>query len=386
MAGRKEAAATTAIGVTGAIAVARGTGNERLQDIAIDHAHDLQRFGAGVIQRMIAVLNRADSRLTAQLTEALLQLERDSFTVERLDALLVSVKRVNAEAYRAVLEALQPELRGLSEVESKAQTATLKGAIPAEVQIRSPVAGLSWEQVYATALSRPFQGRLLKDWAANLEQSRLALIRNTVRTGFVEGQTTADIIKGIRGTRALKYADGLLNRPRQELAAVVQTALSHTAQTARQAACEANADLVKALRWVSTLDSRTSPMCRLRDGLQYTADKHKPIGHHVPWGDGPGRLHFNCRSVSVPVLKSWRELGIPVDEMSPATRASMDGQVPAELTYKEWFAKQSAERQADILGPARYKLMKAGKVGFDAFYSDKGRWLSLDELRRRLGL
>jgi len=360
------------------------TASELLQDDAINHAHDLHRFSVGVVQRMIAVLNRADASLMAQLTEALMRLERESFTVARLEAVLDSVRRVNADAYAAVLDALQPEIKGLARVEAAAQTSAFKGAIPSVVQIQFPVAGISAEQVYAAALSRPFQGRLLKDWAANLEQSRLGMIRNTVRAGFVEGQTTAEIIQKVRGTRALKYADGLLNKPRHELAAVVQTALSHTAQTARAVMTDANADLIKATRWVSTLDTRTSPQCRIRDGLTYTPHDHKPIGHKIPWGDGPGRLHFNCRSVSVPVLKSWRELGIHIDDMTPGTRASMDGQVPADLTYKEWFAKQSAARQEEILGPARYALMQKGKVSLDSFYNDRGRWLSLAELEKRL--
>jgi hypothetical protein len=368
-----------------ALLVRRGaTANEALQEVAIDHAHDLHRFSVGVVQRMIAVLNRADASLVAKLSEALMQMERDSFTVARLEAILASVRALNSQAYAAVLQALQPELQGLARVEAAAQSATMAAAVPATVQVYFPVAGVTAEQVYAAALSRPFQGRLLRDWAANLEQSRLAMLRNAVRAGYVEGQTTSEIITRIRGTRALRYADGLLNKPRQELAAVVQTAISHTAQTARQAMVDANADLVKAVRWVSTLDTRTSPMCRIRDGLEYTADTHKPIGHQIPWGDGPGRLHFNCRSVSVPVLKSWRELGIPIDDMPPGTRASMDGQVPAELTYKEWFAKQSAERQEDILGPDRYRLLKTGKVSFDQFYNDRGRWLSLEELERRI--
>jgi hypothetical protein len=367
-----------------ALLVRRGsTANEALQEVAIDHAHDLHRFSVGVVQRMIAVLNQADHSLTAKLAEAMMQMERDSFTVARLESMLASVRALNAQAYAAVLQALQPEIQGLARVESAAQGAAFAGAVPAAVQVHAPVAGVTAEQVYAAALSRPFQGRLLRDWVANLEQSRMTLLRNAVRAGYVEGQTTSEIIQRVRGTRALRYADGLLNKPRAELAAVVQTALSHTAQTARQAMVDANADLVKAVRWVSTLDTRTSPQCRIRDGLEYTADTHKPVGHSIPWGDGPGRLHFNCRSVSVPVLKSWRELGIPVDEMAPGTRASMDGQVPAELTYKQWFAKQSAERQEEILGPDRYKLLKAGKVTFDQFYNDRGRWLSLAELERR---
>lgn len=367
-----------------ALLLRRGaTTNEVLQDDAISRAHDLHRFNVGVVQRMIAVLNRADASLMAKLTEALLQMERDSFTVARLEAMLTSVRALNAQAYAAVLQAMQPEMQGLARAEAAAQTAAYAGAVPAVVQVHFPVAGVTAEQVYAAAMSRPFQGRLLSEWAASLEQSRLTMLRNAVRAGFVEGQTTSEIIQKIRGTRALRYADGLLNKPRHELAVVVQTALSHTAQTARQAMVDANADLVKATRWVSTLDTRTSPQCRIRDGLEYTADTHKPIGHSVPWGDGPGRLHFNCRSVSVPVLKSWRELGIPVDDMTPGTRASMDGQVPADLTYAQWFAKQSAARQEEILGPARYKLLQSGKVTASEFYNDKGRWLSLAELEAR---
>lgn len=361
------------------------TANAILQDEAVDHAIDMLRYERGVVQRMIAVLNRTDARLAAQLAEALMRFDAESFTVERLEELLLSVRTLNAEAYAAVEAALQPGMRGEAAAESTYQATSLRAAIPAPVQARFPVAAVSAEQVYAAALSRPFQGRLLSGWMANLAESRMSLVRNAVRQGFVEGQTASEIIRAIRGTRANNYADGLLERPRRELAAVVQTALSHTAQTARSQFTAANADLIKATRWVSTLDSRTSPMCRIRDGKTYTADaKHKPIGHTIPWLGGPGRLHFNCRSVSVPVLKSLRELGLDVDDMPPATRASMDGQVPAETTYAQWFARQSAERQDDIVGAERGKLYRAGKVSFDRFYGNKGRWLTLDQLMGRI--
>jgi SPP1 gp7 family putative phage head morphogenesis protein len=359
------------------------TTNEALLDRAIDREIDLRRYENGVILRLIAILNRTDARLTAQLAEALLRLDRESFTVERLEALIASVRATNAAAYAAVFDALQPEIRALAEVEADGQLALYRKTVPNAVQLQFPIAGIGSDAVVAAALSRPFQGRLLAEWARNVEASRLVQIRNTVRVGYVEGKTTAEIIKTIRGSKVLNYADGLLERSRRELATVVQTALSHTAQTARQAFVDANADLVKAIQWVSTLDSRTSPMCRVRDGLKYTTD-HKPIGHKIPWLDGPGRLHFNCRSVSVPVLKSWRELGLDADEMPPGTRASMDGQVPADLTYAQWFAKQSAARQDEIVGPVRGKLYREGQVTFERFSDDRGRWLTLEQLRDRL--
>lgn len=360
--------------------------NALLLDEAIDHAIDLRHYSNGVLRRVIGELNKQDVRLSAALAEALLRMEPDSFTVERLEALLSSVRAINAEAYQVAFQALTPGLQGMAQAEVAAQLAMLSRAVPPVVLLRQPLARIAWEQVYAAAMSRPFQGRLLSGWAANVEASRMALIRNAVRTGYMDGRTSAEIIRNIRGTRAKGYADGLLDRPRRELAAVVQTALSHTAQTARTEFARANAGLIKARKWAATLDSKTTPACMIRDGLQYTNDERpKPIGHTIPWLQGPGRLHFNCRSVDVPVTKSWRELGIDIDDMPAGTRASMDGQVPADTTYGEWLARQSAGRQDEILGPARAKLFRAGKVTFDRFFDDKGRFLTLAELLARIG-
>ncbi|KAF1706279.1 phage minor head protein [Pseudoxanthomonas sacheonensis] len=359
--------------------------NARLQDEAVDHAVNLHRYSNGIVRRMVAVLNRTDARLSAQLAEQLMRLDASTFTVERLESLLRSVRELNERAYSQVLEALEPEIQGLAEYEAGYQYRALREAVPAAVQIRFAVSAVGADQVYAAALSRPFQGRLLSGWFQNLPESRMRLIQNTVRAGYMEGRTAAEIVRQIRGTKALNYADGILDRSRRELMTVVNTALSHTAQTARATFADANRDLVKATKWVSTLDARTSEECRIRDGLLYEVDTHKPIGHRIPWLQGPGRLHFNCRSVSTLVTKSWRELGIDVDDMPAATRASMDGQVPADTTYSEWLGRQSAERQDEVLGAARGKLFRQG-IPMDKFYNDKGQWLTLDQLYQREGL
>lgn len=58
----------------------------------------------------------------------------------------------------------------------------------------------------------------------------------------------------------------------------------------------------------------------------------------------------------------------------------MDGQVPADTTYSQWLAKQSAERQEQVLGPERYELYRAGK-SLEDFYSPNGRWLTIEQLK-----
>lgn len=357
--------------------------NEQLFDASVGHAIDLQEYSLGVQQRMVAILNRVDADLAAALASALERLPAESFTVERLEALLASVRELNAQAYAAVQQALGMELEQFAEYEAGYQFQLFEEALPAPVLARFPLTAIAPQQVYAAAMARPFQGRLLREWASTIEAGRMAKIREAVRVGYLEGETASQIVTRIRGTRAEKYADGILQRPRRDLMAVVQTAVAHTASVAREQFISSNADLVKAEAWRSTLDTRTSEPCRIRDGLKYEARTHKPIGHKIPWLQGPGRIHWNCRSTSTAVTPSWRELGIPIDEMAPGERASMDGQVPAETTFGEWLQRQSAARQDRVLGPERGRLLREGGMRLPDFYSPTGKWLSLDELRKR---
>lgn len=359
------------------------TVNEALLDATLNHAVNLQHYTNGVVRRIIALLNRTDADLFAQLSEALERLPAASFTVDRLERLLKSVREINADAYRQVEKALTGELRDFAAYEAGYQLKLFESTIPAPVKAAVGVAAVNPRQVYSAAVSRPFQGRLLKEWASSIEAGRMTRIRDAVRMGYIEGQTTDQIIRRLRGTKAKGYADGIIEIDRRHAAAVAQTALSHVAGFTRDRVYDENRGLIKALRWVSTLDNRTSDACRIRDGKEYEPETHKPIGHSVPWAAGPGALHWNCRSTSVSVTYSWRELGIDVDEIDASTRASMDGQVPADMSYGEWLAKQPAARQDEILGRTRGKLLREGGLKMDAFYNDRGRWLDLDELRRR---
>jgi hypothetical protein len=358
------------------------TVNELLADESVAHAISLEKYKVGVVRRIIALLNRSDSQLAEELGRALERLPAESFTVERLEALLDQVKQVNSAAYTQVAQALEADLTDLSGYEVSWQQKLLEVTIPEPVLIHFPLVRLSAHQVYAAAMARPFQGRLLRDWSSTIEADRMVKVRNAVRTGYLEGKTTDQIIRSVRGTRAAGYADGFLERPRQDLATIIRSAVSHTAAVARENLYQANSDVIAAEDWTSTLDTKTSQPCRIRDKLPYEVGTHKPIGHKVPWLQGPGRLHFNCRSTSSPRTKSWRELGIPIDEMTDKQRASMDGAVPADTNYRQWLERQPAARQIEVLGPARYQMLKGGK-SLESFYSPTGEWLTIEQLKEQ---
>jgi hypothetical protein len=61
----------------------------------------------------------------------------------------------------------------------------------------------------------------------------------------------------------------------------------------------------------------------------------------------------------------------------------LTGQVPAKTTYTEWFERQSAEFQRDVLGPSRFKLYSDSDLTLDKFAGDDYRKLTLKELVRK---
>lgn len=356
------------------------TVNELLRDATIDHQVDMAQYSNHEVRRILAILNRASADLEAQLTAAVGRLGEGSYTARVIDAKLVSVREILAASYAEMGEALTEDLGAVVASELDYQFGLYTTTIPPVALAAVPIVRLAPGQVRAIAFARPFQGRLLKEWMAGLEAGTASRIRDAIRMGMVEGLTTPEIVRRIIGTRAEKYADGLLQISRRDAEAVVRTAVAHVNGVARDAFFAANTDILAEVVWSSTLDGRTSSGCRLRDGLKYTADGHKPIGHTIPWGAGPGRLHWRCRSGSYAITKLWSELGIEPDL---GTRSSMDGQVPAETTYGDWLKRQSAERQDQVLGPTRAKLYRDGRLALPDMYDSKGRYLTLEEMRQR---
>lgn len=94
-----------------------------------------------------------------------------------------------------------------------------------------------------------------------------------------------------------------------------------------------------------------------------------------------GIVSHNCRSATVPVTKSWEELGFgpdlpetlppgvrlrpfvrdtrPVARIPKAERVGRIGQVRAEVHYSEWLAAQPPNFQDTVLGPKRGAIFRA---------------------------
>lgn len=336
--------------------------NDKLLDALTRHQIHLQRLSTATVRKVLALLRRSDTRIVQRLLDE----DISALSRTRLERLLNDLRRVIDSAYFDATGALQIDLEALATYESEFQTDLFKRVIPVKLETVTPTA----EQVIAAVNSRPFQGKLLREVYKELPASMFRKVRDTIRGGFVEGRTTDQIVRDLRGTRTLGYKDGILAKTRRDVETVVRTAVAHTSTTARGYTYEANEDLVKGEMIVATIDSRTSLLCMGRDGKVY------------PVGKGPRPpFHFNCRTTTTPILKSWRELGFDVDDLPPSTRATMNGQEPADVTYNDWLKKQDAAFQDDVLGEKRAQLFRAG-MSVDRFTDRKGAELNLDQLRR----
>lgn len=330
--------------------------SDDILDETLRHAHYLERHKAGVVRRIVELLNNSNDEYYAAMYKARI----DKLNRRDLDKLLSRLRRSIKQGYEPVVEMLDAEIRDLGRAEGQWQQKIIKGLVPIELDWEAP----SEEQIYAAAHARPFEGLLLRDWYTGLSDGHFKRVKQAIRQGYVEGQTTDEIVRGIQEVGA--------NRSRRAAETAVRTALTHTSNVARQESYRRNKRVIKAVEWVATLDKRTTAVCRARDGKTWPVDE----GPRPP-------AHAGCRSTTIPVVKSLRELGIKIDEGKvKETRASMNGQVSAELNYDKWLRKQPKDFQDDVLGKQKARLFRKGLV-MERFVDEDGREFTLKELELR---
>ncbi|ETD45774.1 hypothetical protein X778_30200 [Pseudomonas aeruginosa VRFPA07] len=205
-----------------------------------------------------------------------------------------------------------------------------------------------------------------------------------MRNGFVNGETTEQMVTQIVGRRARgdqPPVKGFMDVSKRAARTLVHNSAQAVANGARMEVYKANSGEngpVKGYRQLSTLDSHTTEICMVYD--QKTWDlQFRPVGHSLPYKQGCPR-HWGCRSTTLPWLKTMRELGIDVDEVK-STRASMDGQVPASLNFETWLKGKSKAFQDEKLGPGRADLWRRGVITLSDLLDQRGNPLSLAQLK-----
>lgn len=343
-----------------------------LSNVAVRLQVYLERLKVGEVRefnKVLAQLDREVSKVLAALDGAPLS----ALDKRAVNAMLKKLERTQREIMSAQMDRFMPRLRALAGDTAKNEATALSMALSTTAAGAGvAAAGVQVGAAYAAALERPLSvnGELLEPFLREMTKREVTAVSALLRRAHTDGWTNQQITQTLRGTKALRYSDGMLTRMGRHNATLVRTSMQHVASVARQEVWEANADILTGYRWVSTLDDRTTEQCAALDGMVFER------------GAGPlPPIHMNCRSTTVAELdKRFKLLS------EGRTRASMDGPVDANLTYYGWLKKQPSAFQDSVLGPTRGKLFRDGGLSAERFaqlsLSKTFQPLTLDEMRK----
>lgn len=343
----------------------------RLHDLAVRFQVLLERLKQHEVTEFEKVFKQID-RLTRETLLALAADNIGTLTLKELNKLLSELGSVNSALLTEAVADFDKSLEKIAAHAAEFEVETLRSVTESK---RLKILAVTDAAAYQEALAQPISGaagQLLEKFTGDWTKQETARINNVTRRAWGEGWTNNQLVQAIRGTKKLNYKDGILATSRRNAQAIGHTAIQHTASSARSAVWSANSDIVSGYIWVSTLDSRTTQICKSLDKRRFNL------------GQGPRPpAHIRCRSTTIAELN--KDLGLDfLDE--GATRGSKFGEVDADLSYYDWLKKQPASFQDEAIGKTRGALFRDGGLSADQFAAlNLGRNfqpLTLDEMRK----
>ena len=395
-----------------------GALEEWIAEMFLVHSLNLLRFSSGAQEKILLLMAAMSKELTAKLNEG----EISTYGKQRLGALLRESNAVISSHYTGIQAEMTRNLTGMVRIEADYTAKVLTQGLKIELGAKLPPATYLEKLVGDTLI----KGAPSADWWKRQALDTQFRFASQVRLGAAQGETTSQIVSRVLGT-SVKAADlgagkagapaapptskvaallraspappqtapaaapdavapgeqGILKTSAANARALVHSSVQAVANAARLASFQQNSDLIECLVWLATLDSHTCLLCAMRDLHEYSLHDQEPINHTHEWAGGPGAIHFSCRCVLSTRTKSFKDLGIELDEPGGSTRPSDGGPVSSKLNFKDFLASKDQAWRAEYLGPGRAEMYEAGKITLNDLMNLKGRKLTLEELQAK---
>lgn len=317
------------------------------------------------------------------------QLELDLRVVAEVESLavkdaLTKIIDITPEAPLPVAPELKAAIESVREAAAASETAAATA-----LEIRLGVAMPTETYLKKVASDVLIQGSPAKGWWERQAQDTVFKVSNEIRTGAALGETNQQIIKRITGAEVTAKVPGdgvgppgVMPLAKKNAASIVQSSMATIAAEARRETIELNRELTNGIMQVSTLDGHTSLTCVAYDGATWDVDYEPSGANDLPYNGGVPR-HWNCRSSEIALMKTFREMGIDLDEPDVGTRASSSGPVSAKMTFAEYLKMKGPAYQDEVLGKERAELFRAGKLKPRDLVDMKGSPVKLADLRTK---
>jgi SPP1 gp7 family putative phage head morphogenesis protein len=376
---------------------------DKIEHKFISHAVDLSRFEEEVQQKALIFLKQLDSELAKDIIDNL----GTGYTQAKIAALKAQIKVTIATAYANLENTVDKELNGLAAVEQNFVINAVNSSVGANLVTTT----LLPDTLKTLTDKNMIFGVPSSDWWRKQTADMQEKFMVQIRMGVSRGETLDQLTQRVRGKATGKrtgyktasgeqrylvdFKGGIMDVQTRDAKSLIRTSVQSVANSVMQKTFEANSDVIKGQAWLSTLDMRTTPYCRSVDGFEWDLEGKPLNGHSEPFNPPPA--HWNCRSATVPLLKSWADLSNSkspdlqkklrkIEKNIPeGTRASMGGPVSEKLNYKQWFDKQPEAVQLEILGPGKLRIYEKGKLSFRQMVDQRGNPLTIEELTAKVG-
>lgn len=343
-----------------------------LYDIEIRNQVLIERLKAGQDREFLPYLRQIDELIRARLSE-----EGDFIeTKKALNSVLADIRNGQIDIYSDYHDAFYNFLYEYALDQAELELEALNSMV-VNVDLDAPSSEQVETAVRVGVMSvENYTGQpLLQSFVSDFTDKQIQLLNTAIQQGYSQGQTVDQITRRIRGTKANRYKDGDLSRVDRSNRAMVHTSIQNASSLARQSVWKKNKDIVKKYQWLSTLDSRTTRVCRSLDQQVFDV------------GEGPlPPMHVNCRSTTLPVVdKRYTLFGDDVGDR-PSVGANGPNIVEGDETYYAWLKRQPASFQNEAIGPSRAKLLRDGGLSSDEFaklnLNKNFEPLTLEQMRR----
>jgi len=372
---------------------------EKQADNAVAYTITLLRAAATANKDVLALLEELEGELASLLFSAG---NFDSVKSQRLNNLFYQASGAISATYAEIADTQNTALERIAKASASNVTTAFNDAIGVDVlgQLLSPA-------VIKQLVKEPVVlGHSAASWWTGQETATKNRFVQQMQLGIGLGETNDQLVQRVRGTKARGFTDGIMTTSRREATALVRTSAISVSNSARLKTFEDNADLLTAIAWHATLDSRTTLICRALDGKRWSLPDYEPIGHDKAF---PGATaHFQCRSAQIAVTPTWSELaGRPIKALDNATlqeaierrladegaepekiaaaiaraRASIDGPIPDSYDMQKWIENKGEKYATQILGPGRAALFNSGKITVTDLTDQNNRPLTMAELQ-----
>jgi hypothetical protein len=346
--------------------------NDIVKDKALEQSIELQRLEAGTKKKVVKKIQALEKKLIAQFLKAdLFSSQKKQVIQARLKALFKETEAFIKKSYDGISLEQAGLLTALAKLIEKQSVNNINKAL--NTKYTKPKLSKNELKEISQVL---IEGATSTELWTRRGDAFNNKFKDTVRDGISKRLTGTEIVRILEGNKTFKKRNGAFAGNYRSADLMVRTSIHSVANKAREATFENNNDIILGIEWVSTLDARTTNICKVLDGLIWDINTKEPIGHDKSY---PGSsAHWGCRSAQVPVIKKYNPSMKKIDEK---TRASMDGQVSAKLDYEDWLKTKPTDFQKKTLGPKRYELWNDGKIDFMDLTDQNNQPLRLDQLK-----